>query len=112
VSWRRPVGSPCGHTSPGRLLPLPAVAGNYKAHAIRPELAIRRIRYRKTSHRRPGIRHLSSALQAASETLDNNKEGCISAIRGSLWLVQGEESSHNLHSFYILPAHSCRELLT
>jgi hypothetical protein len=76
------------------------------------KLAIRRIRYRKTSHRRPGIRHLSSVLQAASETLDNNKEGCISAIRGSLWLVQGEESSRNLHSFYVLPAHACRELLT
>jgi hypothetical protein len=44
--------------------------------------------------------------------LDNNKEGCISAIRGSLWLVQGEESSRKLHSFYILPAHACRELLT
>jgi WhiB family redox-sensing transcriptional regulator len=25
VSWPRPAGSPCGHTSPGRLLPLPAV---------------------------------------------------------------------------------------
>jgi hypothetical protein len=31
VSWPRPAGSPRGHTSPGRLLPLPAVAGNHTA---------------------------------------------------------------------------------
>ena len=37
MSWPRPVGSPCGHTSPGRLLPLRA--GSWDPRSIAPAWA-------------------------------------------------------------------------
>ena len=45
MSWPRPAGSPCGHTSPGRFLPLPAVGGTAQhrtglATVIRPAPAV------------------------------------------------------------------------